>query len=117
MPGCLIPTITYYRAALVFIRIWHEKVSGDQDSASANTSHLRTAQRKRRCQRIKQVDKIEELLIRLERLGWRHATLLGFVLVIDLLDLPAIDVPPTRWQDMPCHLVPQARQQPHCCFL
>src|SRR5207302_796466 len=56
-----------------------------------NTSHLRTSYRKRRCKRIKQIDKIEELILRIERFRRRHLALLRFVLVIDFLDLPAVD--------------------------
>src|SRR5436309_4716360 len=81
--------------------------------ARGNTSHLRTSHWKRRCERIKQVDKIEELIFRIERFGWRHPAFLRFVLVIDLLDLPAVDPQPTWWQDVACHLVPQARKQRH----
>src|SRR6266480_2888269 len=57
-------------------------------AARVNTSHLRTSHKKCRGERIKQVDKIEKLLLRLKGLRWRQLTLFGFVLVVDLLDLP-----------------------------
>src|SRR2546422_10124760 len=82
-----------------------------RDSSRANTSHLRTSYRKRRCKRIEQIDKIEELILRIERFRRKHLALLRFVLFIDLLDLPAVDTQPTCWQDVACHLVPQARKQ------
>jgi hypothetical protein len=58
-----------------------------------NTSHLRTSHGKLRGKRIKQVDKIEKLIIKIKGLRWRHLALLGFVLVVDLLDLTAVDAP------------------------
>src|SRR2546428_4516817 len=76
-----------------------------------NTSHLRTSHGKLRGERVKQVDKIEKLLLRLKGLRWRQLALLGFVLVVDLLDLPAVDAQTTGWQDMLGHLVPQALEQ------
>ena len=60
----------------------------------------------RSSERIEQFDKIKELLPRLEWGRRRHPTLLGFVLVIDLLDLPPIDTQATGWQDMAGHLMP-----------
>jgi len=57
----------------------------------ANTSHLRTSHGQLRGERIKQVNKIEKLILGLKGRRWRHLTLLGFVLVIDLLDLPSVD--------------------------
>jgi hypothetical protein len=58
-----------------------------------NTSHLRTSHGKLQSERIKQVDKIEKLLLQLKGLRWRQLALLGFVLVVDLLDLPTVDAP------------------------
>ena len=57
----------------------------------ANTFHLRTSYGKLRGERIKQVNKIEKLIVRIKGLRWRQVTLLGFVLVVDLLDLPTVD--------------------------
>src|SRR5260221_11334159 len=76
-----------------------------------NTSHLRPSYGQRRAERIKQFDKIEKLLLRLKGLRWRQLPLLGFVFVVDLLDLPAVDAQPPGRQDVLGHLVPQALQQ------
>src|SRR5207247_4567113 len=76
-----------------------------------NTSHLRTSHGKLQSERIKQVDKIEKLLLRIKGRRWRQLALLGFVLVVDLLDLTAVDAQATCGQDVLGHLVPQARQQ------
>src|SRR5437868_15284019 len=76
-----------------------------------NTSHLRPSQSKFHLERIKQVDKIEKLILRSKGRRWRHLALLGFVFVVDLLDLPTVDAQATNWQDVACHLVPQACQQ------
>jgi hypothetical protein len=89
----------------------------DEGALVANTSYLRTAYGKRRCERIKQLDKIEEPLLWLERLRRRQPTLLRLVLVIDLLDLAAVDPQPPWWQDMTCYLVSQTCQQSHCFLL
>src|SRR6266480_4514566 len=88
-----------------------------QAPARGNTSHLRTSRGKLRGERIKQVDKIEKLLLRLKGLRWRHLTLLGFVLVVDLLDLPTVDTQTTCWQDVLCHPVSQALEQWLGCLL
>ena len=77
----------------------------------ANTSHLRTSHGKFHLERIKQVDKIEKLILRIKRSRWRHLALLGFVFVVDLLDLPTVDAQATCGQDVLGHLVPQADQQ------
>jgi len=45
-----------------------------------NTSHLRTSHTRRRCERIKQVNKSEKLLPWIERVRGRHLAFLGFVL-------------------------------------
>lgn len=37
------------------------------------------------------IDKIEELILWIERFRWRQTALLRFVLVVNLLDLTAID--------------------------
>ena len=76
-----------------------------------NTSHLRTSHGKDHLERIKQVDKIEKLILRIKRCRWRQLPLLGFVLVVDLLDLPTVDAQATCGQDVLGHLVPQAGQQ------
>ena len=76
-----------------------------------NTSHLRPSHGKLRGERIKQCDNIENLLLRPKGLRWRHLTLLGFVFVVDLLDLSAVDAQATDGQDVLGHLVPQALQQ------
>ncbi len=76
-----------------------------------NTSHLRTSHGKFQGERIKQVDKIEKLILRIKGRRWRHLALLRFVLVVDLLDLPTIDAQATNWQNVLCHLVPQALEQ------
>src|SRR5438874_8927949 len=55
-----------------------------------NTSHLRTSHGKCPLERIKQVDKIEKLILRIKRCRWRQLALLGFVLVVDLLDLTTV---------------------------
>ena len=77
-------------------------------SRGANTSHLRTFSWKG-SQRIKQLDKIQKLLIWLKGHRRRHVALLGFVLIVDLLDLPTVDAQATGGQDVLGHLVPQAR--------
>ncbi len=64
-----------------------------------------------RGERIKQVDKIEKLILRRKGRRWRHLALLGFVLVVDLLDLPTVDTQATGGQDVLGHLVPQALEQ------
>src|SRR5437763_11874635 len=46
-----------------------------------NTSHLRTSYGKFHVERIKQVDKIEKLILRIKGRRWRHLALLGFVFV------------------------------------
>jgi len=51
----------------------------------------RTVSTKPICERIKQIDKIEELILCIERFRWRQTALLRFVLVVNLLDLTAID--------------------------
>src|SRR5258708_18649139 len=76
-----------------------------------------TSYKKYRGERIKQLDKIKKLLLRIKRCRWRHLTLLGFVLVVDLLDLPTVDVQTTCWQDVLCHLVSQALEQRLGCLL
>src|SRR6266581_9213734 len=80
-------------------------------SLALNTSHLRPSQSKFHLERIKQVDKIKKLLLRIKGRRWRQLALLGFVLVVDLLDLTAVDAQATCGQDVLGHLVPQARQQ------
>src|SRR5207247_1323292 len=80
-------------------------------SPRPNTSHLRTSHEKRRGERIKQLDKIKKLILRIKGLRWRQLPLLGFVFVVDLLDLPAVDAQATGWQDVLGHLVPQALEQ------
>src|SRR5438270_7346951 len=85
--------------------------------ARANTSHLRACHKKWRGERIKQGDKIEKLLIRLKGFRWRHIALLGFVFVVDLLDLPTVDAQATRGQNNACHLVLQALEQGLSCLL
>src|SRR5712692_9165825 len=77
-------------------------------STRPNTSHLRPSHVQLRGERIKQVDKIEKLILRRKGRRWRHLALLGFVLVVDLLDLPTVDAQATGGQDMLGHLVPQA---------
>src|SRR5213594_2752651 len=76
-----------------------------------NTSHLRTSHGKFHLERIKQVDKIEKLILRSKKWRWRHLALLGFVFVVDLLDLPTVDAQAACGQDVLGHLVPQARPQ------
>src|SRR5713101_2926120 len=49
---------------------------------AVNTSHLRTSHQKCRGERIKQLDKIKKLILRLKGLWWRHLTLFGFVFVV-----------------------------------
>src|SRR5207249_6893194 len=115
---CLHATrLASFQMAVMRLLYWSERDDRSYRNVGAplagNTSHLRTSHWKRRCERIKQVDKIEELIFRIERFGWRHPAFLRFVLVIDLLDLPAVDPQPTWWQDVACHLVPQARKQRH----
>src|SRR6266702_118087 len=78
---------------------------------AANTSHLRPSQSKFHLERIKQVDKIKKLILRIKGRRWRHLALLGFVLVVDLLDLPTIDAQAAWGQEVLSHLVPQTRQQ------
>src|SRR5205823_6350805 len=73
----------------------------------ANTSHLRPGDG----ERIKQVDKIEKPLSRLKGSRRRHVALLGFMLVVDLLDLTSVDAKATLGQDVLGHLVTQANQQ------
>src|SRR5260370_24851347 len=80
-------------------------------ATSPNTSHLRASHEKSRGQRIKQVDKIEKLRIGIKGLRWRQLALLGFVLVVDLLDLATVDAQTTCGQDVLGHLVPQALQE------
>src|SRR2546421_11847642 len=80
--------------------------------ASPNTSHLRTSHKKFRSERIKQIDKIEKLILRIKRFRRRQVALLGFVFGVDLLDLPTVDTEPTHWQEVLCNFVSQARQQP-----
>jgi DDE superfamily endonuclease len=62
-------------------------------------------------ERIKQLDKVKKLISRIKGLGWRHIPLLGFVLVVDLLDLTPIDTQATNGQHLEGHLVLQAHQQ------
>src|SRR2546423_5227456 len=76
-----------------------------------NTSHLRTSHKKFRGERIKHLDKIEKLLLRIKRCRWRQLALLGFVLVGDLLDLATVDAQATWRQDVLGYLVSQACQQ------
>src|SRR5436305_4119268 len=71
-----------------------------------NTSHLRTSHGKLQSERIKQVDKIEKLLLRIKRRRWRQLALLGFVFVVNLLDLPAVNAQATWRQDVLGHLLP-----------
>src|SRR5438270_2051438 len=66
---------------------------------------------------IKQIDKVEKLIIRLKGLGWRHLALLGFILVVDLLDLTAIDTQVTWRQDLAPHFVSQPQEQWLGCLL
>src|SRR5439155_7871529 len=75
------------------------------------TSHLRTSPRKLRGERIKQLDKIKKLILGIKGGRWRHVALLGFVFVVDLLDLATVDAQATLRQDVLGHLVPQARKQ------
>src|SRR6266446_7586680 len=69
-----------------------------------------------RSKRIKQLDKIKKLIIRLKGLRWRYIALLRFILVVDLLDLTAVDAQATWWQDGACHLVLQALEQRLGCL-
>src|SRR5437764_12542693 len=48
-------------------------------------------------QRIKYFDKVEKAIIRFKGLGWREVAFLGFILVINLLDLLSIDAQKTGW--------------------
>src|SRR5437899_8955769 len=89
----------------------HTGWGAERRALAGNTSHLRTSHEKRRGERIQQLDKIEKLLLRSKGLRWRYLPLLGFVLVVHLLDLPAVDAQPTGGQDVLCQLVPQARKQ------
>src|SRR5258708_24322583 len=61
-----------------------------------------------RSERIKHLNKVKKLLLRLERLRWRHMALLRFILVVDLLDLPAVDTQTPSRQHLVCHLVVEA---------
>src|SRR4051794_23507492 len=70
-----------------------------------NTSHLRTSRKKVRGKRIKQLDKIEKVILCIKRFRWREVALLGFVFVVNLLDLATVDAQPTLGQDVLGHLV------------
>src|SRR6266702_3218647 len=85
--------------------------SSDWCGLGDNTSHLRPSPRKLRGERIKQGNKIEKLILRLKGRRWRHLALLGFMLVVDLLDLTSVDAQATLGQDVLGHLVPQACQE------
>src|SRR6266699_4714274 len=61
----------------------------------------------KRSKRVKQVDKVKKLIIRLKGRRWRDIALLGLILAVDLLDLAAVDAQAALGQDMPCHLLPQ----------
>src|SRR5258707_8482971 len=69
-----------------------------------------------RSKRIKQVDKIKKLIIRLKWLRWRPIALLRFILVVDLLDLTAVYAQATWGQDGARHLVLQALEQGLGCL-
>ena len=56
-------------------------------------------------QRIKQLNKVEKLLLRLKRLRRGQIALLGLVLIVDLFDLATIDAQAARWQDLAHHFL------------
>src|SRR5712692_2817705 len=62
-----------------------------QDKHKAQYISLKDLLTSLRSKRIKQVNKIKKLILRLKWLRWRHIALLRFILVVDLLDLPAVD--------------------------
>src|SRR6266702_1984630 len=109
--------VTLALGGMLLTSLGASNVFGVGGTLATNTSHLRTSHKKFRGERIKQVDKIEKLLLRLKGLRWRHLTLLGFVLVVDLLDLPTVDTQTTCWQDVLCHPVSQALEQWLGCLL
>src|SRR5258708_12032696 len=64
-----------------------------------------------RSKRIKQVDKIKELIIRLKWLRWRHIAFLRFILVVDLLDFTAVIAQAPWWHNPAPPLFLQAVEQ------
>src|SRR5216683_2458798 len=87
-----------------------------QDKHKAQYISLKDLLTSLRSKRIKQVNKIKKLILRLKWLRWRHIALLRFILVVDLLDLPAVDAQATWWQDGARHLVLQALEQRLGCL-
>src|SRR6266700_6061727 len=107
------PYLSLFLATAQYLSNKEKRGDGGHGRAAtrANTSHLRTSHGKFHLERIKQVDKIEKLILRIKGRRWRHLALLRFVLVVDLLDLPTIDAQAAWGQDVLGHLVPQADQQ------
>src|SRR2546423_4928049 len=81
--------------------------AGTKDKHKAQYISLKDLLGVKRSKRVKQVDKVKKLIIRLKGRRWRDIALLGLILAVDLLDLAAVDAQAALGQDMPCHLLPQ----------
>ena len=66
-----------------------------------------------RGERIEYFDKVEKSILWLKGFGRRYIAFLGFVLVVNLLDLPSIDAQKTRGEQLPCDMVEQTLDQLH----
>src|SRR5690242_2752713 len=93
---------------MIHLKSVDEYIRPEQGSMKAQYISLKGLLSKKGSQRINHLDKVQKVLMRLKRFGGRHLPLLGCMLVVDLLDLTAIDTQPTRWQDHLSHLVTQA---------
>src|ERR1700736_78998 len=78
-----------------------------QDKHKAQYISLKNLLCEKRSKRVKQVDKVKKLLLRLKGRRWRDIALLGLILAVDLLDLATVDAQAALGQDMQCHFVPQ----------
>src|SRR5258708_4217109 len=73
--------------------------------------------RGQRSQRVQQRDKVEKPVLRLKRLRRGEVTLLRLVLIVDLLDLTAVDAQATLRQELAHHVLTHAPQQWLACLL
>jgi len=78
---------------------------GYQGRRKAQYISLKHLLRDLRGERIEYFDKVEKSILWLKGFGRRYIAFLGFVLVVNLLDLPSIDAQKTRGEQLPCDMV------------
>src|SRR5229473_3092050 len=102
LEGCLRGWVTARDRPIGVKKLASHPLQGDRKGQYISLKNLLMSLRSKR---IKHLNKVKKLILRLERLRWRHMALLRFILVVDLLDLPAVDTQTTCRQHLLCHLV------------